>query len=1038
MALAPQIRLLGELEVLRAGRVHPLPASKKTRALLGYLAVTRRSHTREELCDLLWQGPDDPRAALRWSLAKLRDVLGAPAIVADRERVGLGPVETDLDAILGEVGRDHAAVRPGLGLEALRGAVARFRGELLEGLALPDCYRYNEWFTAERERARGLRIALVTELEARYAGNLEEALRWARERVALDPLSEAAHVRVIRLLADLGRKREAFAQYETCRRILADELGAKPSPALVEAKMYVGSERTSGAPAASAAAAPSTLGTTGIAPSGPTGGQATTMMVTSTEPDEGIPPLVGRGAELAAIEDAMNAALDEREGRVLLLQGEPGIGKTRLLREVSRRIRAAGGTVIAGRAFEAEMVRPYGPFIDGLRAVAADRVPEALRARLAALFPALSDYGGAADRASQFEAVTELFVHLSSSGPVGVLLDDLQWFDEASAALLHYIARTLGHARVFVLCAARSGELSDNATALRLVRGLSRDGRLRGLELGPLDPDATEELVRGLMPGVDASRLVADSAGNPLFACELARAASRGPDSTGESLGGLIAERLSRLDERARELASWAAALGRSFDLDTLERVVGHPPAELLRLVGELERHGIVRVSVDGVGYDFAHDLVRAGAYQLLSGPNRRMVHRHIARTLEGAAIPALSGDVAHHAGLGGETALAVRAALAAAQRCLRMFAGAEAARLAGVALTQLGAFSRDERLPAQLALLEVLVYSGTPGKRPEELKGELTRTVMEAQDGGRHDVATKGLNLLSVLQFDGGDLAGAHESTLRAADAAQAVDALGRARQLGASARCLGMLERDMDQAEAMYAEASVLADAVGAELMEVEWGGGVLRAFRGDSERAARSFERALLLARAAEDRWCEYECLRALVQLELEAGRPTDRCTELLAVASKMRDGSELPTARALAALDCLVRGDPAAEGAIESALESLRGADAKGMLAYVLVFAGERDVDAGRPEAAERRANEALRAAAVVNRQSQVALARAVLSRAAFARGDARAARRHLDAVKPALDRPLALSARARAAVIASSGHDAAARSGVEEP
>src|SRR6266542_6706480 len=99
MAETPEIRLLGELEVMRGGRAQPLPASKKTRALLGYLAVTRRSCTREELCDLLWQGPDDPRAALRWSLAKLRGVLGASAIVADRERVALGPVETDLDGV---------------------------------------------------------------------------------------------------------------------------------------------------------------------------------------------------------------------------------------------------------------------------------------------------------------------------------------------------------------------------------------------------------------------------------------------------------------------------------------------------------------------------------------------------------------------------------------------------------------------------------------------------------------------------------------------------------------------------------------------------------------------------------------------------------------------------------------------------------------------------------------------------------------------------------------------------------------------------
>src|ERR1041385_5143536 len=98
MAEVAEIRVLGELEVARGGRLVPLPASKKTRALLGFLAVTGRSHTREHLCDLLWQGPDAPRAAPRWSLAKLRGVLGPDAITADRERVALGSIGTDLRA----------------------------------------------------------------------------------------------------------------------------------------------------------------------------------------------------------------------------------------------------------------------------------------------------------------------------------------------------------------------------------------------------------------------------------------------------------------------------------------------------------------------------------------------------------------------------------------------------------------------------------------------------------------------------------------------------------------------------------------------------------------------------------------------------------------------------------------------------------------------------------------------------------------------------------------------------------------------------
>ena len=150
MASDLEIRVLGELVVARGGRSLPLPASKKTRALLGYLAVTGRSHTRERLCELLWPGPDDPRAALRWSLTKLRTVLGPRALEADRERVALATAATDLAAVQAVVGRDV----PSASTADLSSAVSRFHGELCEGLGLPDCYRYQEWRTAERQTAR--------------------------------------------------------------------------------------------------------------------------------------------------------------------------------------------------------------------------------------------------------------------------------------------------------------------------------------------------------------------------------------------------------------------------------------------------------------------------------------------------------------------------------------------------------------------------------------------------------------------------------------------------------------------------------------------------------------------------------------------------------------------------------------------------------------------------------------------------------------------------------------------------------------------
>src|SRR5262249_40890099 len=146
-----EIRLLGELEVLRDGRPQTLPPSKKSRALLGYLVATARPQQRARLCDLLWDVPDDPRGSLRWSLTKIRplvDDAGVTRAVADREPVGfvaLGAA-VDLHAVRTQLGPIGDA-----STTALRAAAKLFRGEFLDGLDLPDCYRFHEWCIGERE-----------------------------------------------------------------------------------------------------------------------------------------------------------------------------------------------------------------------------------------------------------------------------------------------------------------------------------------------------------------------------------------------------------------------------------------------------------------------------------------------------------------------------------------------------------------------------------------------------------------------------------------------------------------------------------------------------------------------------------------------------------------------------------------------------------------------------------------------------------------------------------------------------------------------
>ena len=160
-----QIRLLGEIALYRNGRALPLPPSKKTRALLAYLAATGKPQLREHLCALLWDGPDDPRAQLRWSLSKLRPLLDeakSRRLRADRERIVLevGDVDLDVEGI-------QTAMRQGLAditTEALAELATRFAGTFLDGLDLSSCYRFHGWCVAQREQLHAEHVTVVTTL----------------------------------------------------------------------------------------------------------------------------------------------------------------------------------------------------------------------------------------------------------------------------------------------------------------------------------------------------------------------------------------------------------------------------------------------------------------------------------------------------------------------------------------------------------------------------------------------------------------------------------------------------------------------------------------------------------------------------------------------------------------------------------------------------------------------------------------------------------------------------------------------------------
>lgn len=202
-----ELRLLGPMALVRDGQPVPLPASRKTRALLAYLAVRGKPERRERLCQLFWEMPDDPRGALRWSLSKLRGLLGE-AVIADRETAGIDFRGLSVDwHELGEACRAGLAKASTERLEAL----AQRRGAFLEGLELANCDGFNAWCIAQREDGRVWQASVCAELTGRDIPP-DRALPHARAWAELDPAGSEATATLVRLLDAAGRGGEAAQQ----------------------------------------------------------------------------------------------------------------------------------------------------------------------------------------------------------------------------------------------------------------------------------------------------------------------------------------------------------------------------------------------------------------------------------------------------------------------------------------------------------------------------------------------------------------------------------------------------------------------------------------------------------------------------------------------------------------------------------------------------------------------------------------------------------------------------------------------------------
>lgn len=962
------------------GRPQSLPASKKTRALLAYLVQVPRPHRRQRLCELLWDGPNDPRAGLRWSLAKLRPALegdGQERLVADREHVAFEPRGTLIDTLaLAPLRKPGAWERdPAQLLEALE----RFRGPFLEGLDLSSCPAFHAWCVAEREIFRTLHVRLLTTLAETERQEPEKMLGHARALVALDPLDEAPRALVLDALAAMGHARKALDEYDDYERTLARELGGKPSFALEQRRIALARSevpaRAAHVPAPHAA--PASADDTARAHS----------------PKQ--PLLVGRDEPRRILGEVMAQAGGLR---IVVITGEPGIGKTRLLDELGRLAREAGGAVLFGRAYEAESVRPYGALAEALRGCEAPS-PDGRPA------PVSPFSRPAADRTSLYGAVLDLLTATARArAPLVLALDDVQWLDASSAELLHYLARSLRDVSAVMAVAVRWGELADNPAAQRLVRALVRAPSATHLPLAPLAEDDVAALLSPLLDERARRRICVESGGNPLFALEAAHALAQGAEDVVESIEGLLSDRLATLQAADRGLLAWAAALGRSFDVETLAKVAGMPAPELVTALERLERHSILRSRAEG--YDFVHDLLRQAAYRQLSEPRRRLLHAQIARVLDAADSPdgPWSGEIAHHAALAGNASLAVRASIAAARRCLRLFAAGQAAELAARAEPLAASLADEEHILALVDLAEIRVLTEP---RPD-LEAQLSRIAAQAHGLGMTGAEARAFFLRSVLHFRAEDPRAALDSALSRIEAARHASPAELGVELAGAARCCLLLEKNVAAAADFVAQSGRLVGD--ADVLDLSWSRGMLAYWQGDLDTAIQHLERSLLLARRQHLYWEECECLLAASAIEMDRHdlEAVGLCADALAdVGGKLVDGvAYRPMADAWRALADLARQMRPDFSSLESALGGLHDAGASRLLAVAENVAARLALRAGQQGAARRFAEDALRAAGTVERASEIVSASLVLAELELQANDPARARGYLERI-PAL-------------------------------
>ena len=562
-------------------------------------------------------------------------------------------------------------------------------------------------------------------------------------------------------------------------------------------------------------------------------------------------PFVGRAGELAALTADLDAAVCGRGG-VVLVAGEPGIGKTRLAEELAARATARGAVVLWGRCWEGAGAPSFWPWVQVVRGYVQVQAgdPALLRhdlgagaADIAQLVPAVRDcvpdlpapppLEPEAARFRLFDSLAGFLRTAAARRPLLLVLDDLHWADVPSLALLRFMSRELEGTGPLVVGSYRHTEVDQGHPLLAAVADLTR-GQHRWLLLGGLGQQDVASFV-ALVAGAEASAELAaevyrQTDGNPFFVTEMVRLlASQGrlDPAAGSAavLGGglpegvraVVAERLGRLSGDCRRILEVAAVVGRDFELRVLQPASGLDAERLLVLLEEAEAARVVGAVPGGLSrWRFAHALVREVLYEGLLAARRVHLHGLVGEALEAvyAADPGPHlAELAHHLveaapGSVETAAKAVQMATLAGRRALEVLAWEEAAELFERALAALELAERpgpQQRCELLLAVGEArMAASDVPAARTAYTQaGELARRI-----GSPGALAQAGLGLGS--EFTSGVVDPVQVGLLE-----EALPALGKA-DSPLRARVLAGLARALVSTPQVERRLALSADAV------------------------------------------------------------------------------------------------------------------------------------------------------------------------------------------------------------------------------